>query len=100
MRKTVFAALAAASLALAAGSAAAETRITFKSAKSASSYYAMAVQLAEGVKAATDGGVILTVEESQGSVQNVKEASRRAGNYVFTSPPSLVTLAKGGKKMF
>lgn len=105
MRKMIFAAIAAASMTmgagtLGAGQASAETRVTYKSAKSTSSYYAMAVQLAEGVKAATDGGVILTVEESQGSVQNVKEAIRRTGNYVFTSPPSLIKLARGGKKMF
>ena len=46
-----------------------ETRVTYKSAKSTSSYYQMAVQLAEAMKAGTNGDVILTVEESQGSVQ-------------------------------
>jgi TRAP transporter TAXI family solute receptor len=44
--------------------------------------------------------MILTVEESQGSVQNVKEAATRGGNYVFTTPPGLIKLAQGGKKMF
>ena len=83
-----------------AGAAAAETRVTYKSAKSTSSYYQMAVQLAEAIKAGSDGGMILTVEESQGSVQNVKEAAKRTGNYVFTTPPVLVKLAAGGKKMF
>ena len=83
-----------------AASAAAETRVTYKSAKSTSSYYQMAVQLAEAVKAGTGGEMILTVEESQGSVQNVKEAAKRAGNYVFTTPPVLVKLAAGGRKMF
>ncbi|QPC42025.1 TAXI family TRAP transporter solute-binding subunit [Kaustia mangrovi] len=80
--------------------ATAETRVTYKSAKSTSSYYQMAVQLAEAMKAGTDGGIILTVEESQGSVQNVKEAARRGGNYVFTTPPGLIKLATAGKKMF
>jgi uncharacterized protein len=78
----------------------AETRITYKSAKSTSSYYQMAVQIAEAVKRATGGDMILTIEESQGSVQNVKEAAVRAENYVFTTPPSLVKLAQGGLKMF
>ena len=68
----------------------AEERVAYKSAKSTSSYYQMAVQVAEATKAATDGELILTVEESQGSVQNVKEARKRSGNYVFTTPPSLM----------
>jgi hypothetical protein len=86
--------------ALSAGQAWAETRVTYKSAKSTSSYYQMAVQLAEAVKKGSGGEMILTVEESQGSVQNVKEAATRGGNYVFTTPPGLIKLAQGGKKMF
>ncbi|WP_420417648.1 TAXI family TRAP transporter solute-binding subunit [Pacificispira sp.] len=78
----------------------AETRVTYKSASSSSSYYQMAVQIAEAMKAGTDGGVIVTVEESQGSVQNVMETAARTGNYVFTTPPALVGLAQGGKAMF
>ncbi|MDC0062477.1 TAXI family TRAP transporter solute-binding subunit [Candidatus Puniceispirillum sp.] len=78
----------------------AETRITYKSAKSTSSYYQMAVQIAEGMKAGSSGGITVTVEESQGSVQNVMEVMGRKGNYVFTTPPVLVKLARGGKAMF
>jgi len=83
-----------------AGAAQAETRVTYKSAKSTSSYYQMAVQLAEAIKKGSGGDIILTVEESQGSVQNVKEAAKRTGNYVFTTPPVLVKLAQKGIKMF
>ncbi len=78
----------------------AETRVTYKSAKSTSSYYQMAVQIAEAMKAGSNGDVILTIEESQGSVQNVMEATVRPGNYVFTTPPVLVRLAVAGKAMF
>jgi TRAP transporter TAXI family solute receptor len=78
----------------------AETRVTYKSAKSTSSYYQMAVQIAEAMKNGSGGKIIVTVEESQGSVQNVKEVAHRSGNYVFTTPPVLVKLARGGKKMF
>ena len=78
----------------------AETRVTYKSAKTTSSYYQMAVQIAEAMKAGSDGAIIVTVEESQGSVQNVMEAAVRTGNYVFTTPPVLVKLAKAGKAMF
>lgn len=80
--------------------ATAETRITYKSAKSTSSYYQMGVQIAEAMKSATDGEVIVTVEESQGSVQNVMETRARGADYVFTTPPVLVSLAQGGKAMF
>lgn len=78
----------------------AETRITYKSAKSTSSYYQMGVQIAEAMKAGSDGDIIVTVEESQGSVQNVMETKARGGDYVFTTPPVLVKLAQGGKAMF
>ena len=78
----------------------ADTRVTYKSAKSTSSYYQMAVQFAEAIKQASNGDISVTVEESQGSVQNVKEAANRGGSYVFTTPPSLVKLAKSGERMF
>ena len=95
---TITAALAVTGLC--AGMAAAETRITYKSAKAGSSYYQMGVELAEAMKAGTDGAVIVTIEESQGSVQNVMEARARGADYVFTTPPSLVGLAQAGKAMF
>ncbi|MEY8099135.1 TAXI family TRAP transporter solute-binding subunit [Falsihalocynthiibacter sp. S25ZX9] len=80
--------------------ASAETRITYKSAKTGSSYYQMGVELAEAMKSGTDGDIIVTIEESQGSVQNVMEARARGGDYVFTTPPALVGLAQEGKAMF
>ena len=78
----------------------AETRITYKSAKTTSSYYQMAVEISQAVKKGTDNNYIVTVEESQGSVQNVMESAVRGGNYVFTTPPVLVRLAQQGKAMF
>lgn len=78
----------------------AETRVTYKSAKVGSSYYQMAVELAEAMKKGSAGDINVTVEESQGSVQNVMEAGVRSGNYVFTTPPALIGLAQAGKAMF
>ena len=81
-------------------SATSETKITYKSAKSTSSYYQMAVQIAEAMKTGSNGNVIVTVEESQGSVQNVMEVIGRTNNYVFTTPPVLIKLARNGSAMF
>jgi TRAP transporter TAXI family solute receptor len=78
----------------------AQTRVTLKSATAGSSYYMMTVQLGEVLRAATNGAITATVEESQGSVQNVREAPRRSGNYVFTSPPGLVRDAQAGREPF
>ena len=102
MKKTMITALAGvlAIVAGAASSAGAEERIAYKSAKSGTSYYQMGVELANAVKAGTNGEAILTVEESQGSVQNVMEAAARPGNYVFTSPPGLVSSAAAGEGPF
>ncbi|MEO0750725.1 MAG: TAXI family TRAP transporter solute-binding subunit, partial [Pseudomonadota bacterium] len=85
---------------IAAAPAWAETRITYKSAKTTSSYYQMAVQISEAIQEASGGDISVTVEESQGSVQNVMEVRARGGDYVFTTPPVLVRLAQGGKAMF
>ncbi|WP_331774668.1 TAXI family TRAP transporter solute-binding subunit [Sulfurospirillum sp. 1612] len=79
---------------------ASSTRITYKSAKSSSSYYQMAVQVGENINHITHGKLSVTIEESQGSVQNVKEARKRTGNYVFTTPPVLIKLAQAKKAMF
>lgn len=80
------------------GAASAQERITLKSAKSTSSYYVMMVQLAEMLKG--QGSFSPTVEESQGSVQNVSESRVRPGNFLFTTPPSLLDAAREGKEPF
>ena len=82
------------------GAAVAETRVTLKSASSTSSYYVMTVQLAEMLRAESGGEIQPTVEESQGSVQNVSEAGRRPGAFLFTSPPNLIDDAFAGREPF
>ena len=91
---------AALACACAVSAAEAQTRVTYKSAKSGSSYYQMGVELSEAVKAATDGGISVTIEESQGSVQNVMEVRARGADYVFTTPPALVSAAQGASGPF
>ncbi len=99
IKSALSAAIGLAALSMATG-ATAQTRITYKSAKSTSSYYQMAVEISQAVKAGSAGKMSVTVEESQGSVQNVMESASRSGNYVFTTPPALVRLAQDGKAMF
>ena len=70
----------------------AETRVTYKSAKTGSSYYQMGVELSEAMKSGTDGDIIVTVEESQGSVQNVMEVRARGG-----APPARHRCPRGGR---
>ncbi len=75
----------------------AKVRLSLKSANSASTYYAFSVGMAKAIMAgAPDIDVI--VEESLGSVANVK-ASKSRKNYVFTSTVSniLKALNKQGK---
>lgn len=94
------AALAGVAVLAAASYAQAQERLTLKSASSASSYYAMTVQLSEMLRAASDGDILPTVEESQGSVQNVTEAGRRPGAFLFTTPPNLLIDAWAGEEPF
>ncbi len=54
--KTTAAVIAVTALTLTAATA--ETRITYKSAKTGSSYYQMGVELAEAMKAGTDGDIV------------------------------------------
>ncbi|WP_418316956.1 TAXI family TRAP transporter solute-binding subunit [Piscinibacter sakaiensis] len=83
-----------------AGPASAQNRVTYKSAKTETSYYQMGVQIAEAMKAGTKGDIIVTLEESQGSTQNVMEVRARGGDYVFTAPPPLVESAQSGSGPF
>ena len=96
--QTVVAAIAVTAMTLT--SASAETRVTYKSAKTGSSYYQMGVELAEAMKAGTGGDISVTIEESQGSTQNVMEVRARGGDYVFTAPPALVGAAQQAKGEF
>ncbi|MDA4844115.1 TAXI family TRAP transporter solute-binding subunit [Hoeflea poritis] len=97
---TKFLGMCIASLLLAAGPARAEVQITLKSAKPSSSYYKMGEQLAQALKAGSQGEIIVTLGESAGSVQNILDAESQEDDYIFTSPPVLVSLAQQGKAMF
>ncbi|MFG6665687.1 TAXI family TRAP transporter solute-binding subunit [Halomonas sp. HNIBRBA4712] len=81
-------------------SAQAQTRITYKSSSAGTAYYQMGVELSEAIRAGTDDAIVLTLEESQGSVQNVMEVMARQANYVFTAPPALIEQAMASEGPF
>jgi TRAP transporter TAXI family solute receptor len=73
--------------------------ITIHAGKADSLNHALALQFAEAV-AQGSNALTVEVEESQGSVQNIKDALNRGGTYVFTAPPSLIAQARRGDKPF
>nr|WP_163503767.1 TAXI family TRAP transporter solute-binding subunit [Halomonas socia] len=98
--RTLLATAAAVAMTTLAFQAQAETRVTYKSASAGTAYYQMGVELSEAIRRGTDDEIVLTLEESQGSVQNVMEVMARQGNYVFTTPPGLVEQALAGEGPF
>lgn len=78
----------------------AQARITYKSALEGTAYHQMGTELARAIRLGSEGAVVLTAEESQGSVQNIQEVMTREGRYVFTAPPALVADAIAGEGPF
>ena len=100
LRRALGVSAALVTLATTALSVQADTRVTYKSASAGTAYYQMGVEISEAIRQGTDDEVVLTLEESQGSVQNVMEVMARQGNYVFTTPPALVEQAMAGEGPF
>tara|TARA_R110002012_G_scaffold18620_1_gene68147 strand:- start:238 stop:1215 length:978 start_codon:yes stop_codon:yes gene_type:complete len=78
----------------------ADTRVTYKSASAGTAYYQMGVELSEAIRQGTDDDIVVTLEDSQGSVQNVMEVMARQGNYMFTAPSELVGQALANEGAF
>ena len=76
----------------------AKERVVLKSARQASTYYAFAVGQSNAIMAGAPD-VEVTVEDSPGSMVNVKE-SRNRTNFLFTSPPILISAAVKAKGKF
>ena len=99
-RRALGASIVMLALLCAAFDAQAETRVTYKSAAAGTAYYLMGVELSDVIREGTDDAIILTLEESQGSIQNVMEVLARQGNYVFTSPAILIEQAQAAEGAF
>lgn len=74
-----------------------QTRLVVKSARAGTSYYALAMGMAKAIM--TVPGIEASVEESLGSVANVKEARTR-NQFVFTSTSDLIAQALKKTKPF
>lgn len=77
-----------------------EISLTYGSAKPDTAYYEMGQQIADAVKTGSNGEIVLTVEQSEGPVQNVTAVKEKGADYVFSSHPVLIQLAQEGKAMF
>jgi TRAP transporter TAXI family solute receptor len=75
----------------------AQTRLVVKSARAGTSYYALAIGTSKALM--TVPGIEASVEESLGSVANVKEARTRS-HYLFTSTTDLIGQALRKEKPF
>jgi TRAP transporter TAXI family solute receptor len=75
----------------------AQTRLVVKSARAGTSYYALAIGTSNALM--TVPGVEVSVEESLGSVANVKEARSRS-SYLFTSTSDLIAQTTKRTKPF
>jgi len=93
----IAAAFALAAVLAAAGEGRAQTRLVVKSARAGTSYYALAIGTSKALM--TVPGVEVSVEESLGSVANVKEARSRSA-YLFTSTSDLIAQALQKRKPF
>jgi len=74
-----------------------QTRLVVKSARAGTSYYSLAMGMTKAFM--TVPGIDAAVEESLGSVANVKEARTRS-NFIFTSTSDLIAKALKKEKPF
>jgi len=74
-----------------------QTRLVVKSARAGTSYYSLAMGMAKAMM--TIPGMEVSVEESLGSVANVKEARTRS-HFIFTSTSDQIALALKKSKPF
>ena len=83
-----------------AGAKEANAPIVIRAGKTDSPTHALARQFAEAVAVAVNGAYTLDVKESQGSVQNVMDATKADANTLFTAGPDIVAEARRGVKPF
>jgi TRAP transporter TAXI family solute receptor len=74
--------------------------LTLKAGKADSPYHALAIELVAALSQQAGDAPAITVEESQGSVQNVIDAAQQPAPRLFTAPPNVITDARRGNKPY
>ncbi|HUK60041.1 MAG TPA: TAXI family TRAP transporter solute-binding subunit [Stellaceae bacterium] len=74
--------------------------IVIRAGKTDSPNHALAVQFAEAVAVALNGAYTLDVQESQGSIENVRDTLKAPRDYLFTTGPNVIAAARRGVKPF
>lgn len=87
-------------LILPAATAAAEAPLALRAGKADSPYHALALELVAGLSQQGSNAPVITVQESQGSVQNVIDAAQEAAPHLFTTPPNVILDARRGNKPY
>ena len=74
--------------------------VRLRAGKADSAYHALALELAAALNQPENGAPKISVEESQGSVQNVIDAIHDQQRALFTAPPNVIVEARRGDKPF
>lgn len=87
-------------LILPAAAAVAEPPLVLRAGKADSPYHALALELVAELGQQGSNAPAITVQESQGSVQNVIDAAQEPVPYLFTAPPNVISDARRGNKPY
>src|SRR5579863_1378115 len=80
--------------------AAPDPPLALKAGKADSPYHALAIELVAALSHPAGDAPAISVEESQGSVQNVIDAAQDPAPRLFTAPPNVISDARRGNKPY
>lgn len=80
--------------------AAPDPPLALKAGKADSPYHALAIELVAALSQQAGDAPAISVEESQGSVQNVIDAAQEPAPRLFTAPPNVISDARRGNKPY
>jgi uncharacterized protein len=83
-----------------AAAAVSDPPLALRAGKADSPYHALAVELAAALGQPGGNAPAISVEESQGSVQNVIDAAQEPAAHLFTAPPNVISDARRGNKPY
>lgn len=80
--------------------AVADAPLSLRAGKSDSPYHALALELVAALSQPGSNAPAISVQESQGSVQNVIDAAQEPTPHLFTAPPNAISEARRGNKPY